>query len=249
MAVGTGAITGAIMVMAITTEATALDANGDALLSLLQLISPTLPIGAFAYSQGLETAVDRGWVTSEAAMGEWLHGVMHHALSALEVPLLARLYHAWQQEDVAEVEYWNRFLLASRETAELAEEERQLGRALARLLRDLEVAGAEPWSRSGTEPTLTAMFALAAWRWQIPLHDALRGFLWMWCEGQVAAAVKLIPLGQTAGQRLLLKVRREVAAAVNAGMACRDDEIGQAPFGLSMASAWHENQYSRLFRS
>lgn len=233
--------------MAITTEATS--AVPDALLSLMQLISPTLPIGAFAYSQGLETAVDLGWVDSEAAMGEWLQGVMPHSLSALEVPLVARLYEAWSHDDALAVAYWNDFLLASRETAELAEEERQLGRALARLLRDLKVEGAEPWSRKGMVPSLGAMFALAACRWQVPLKEALHGLLWAWCENQVAAAVKLIPLGQTAGQRLLLQIRAEVGVAVSAGLSLEDDEIGQAPFGLSMASAWHENQYSRLFRS
>jgi urease accessory protein len=238
---------GEVIPMAITTEAAATAA--DALLSLMQLVSPALPIGAFAYSQGLETVIERGWVESEEAMAEWLHGVMSHSLSALEVPVLVRLYAAWQQNDEVTVEQWNDFLLASRETAELAEEERQLGRALARLLRDLNVDGAEPWSRRGKEPTLGAMFALAACRWQVPLADALRGFLWAWCENQVAAAVKLIPLGQTAGQRLLLQVRSAIAPAVAAGMALADDEIGQAPFGLSMASAWHESQYSRLFRS
>lgn len=238
---------GATTVMATTTDHSA--ANPDALLSLMQLISPTLPIGAFAYSQGLEMAVELGWVDSEVAMSGWLQGVMNHSLSALEVPVVARLYEAWSQNDVAAVEYWNDFLLASRETAELAEEERQLGRALARLLRDLKVEGAEPWSRKGVVPSLGTMFALAACRWQVSLQDALHGFLWAWCENQVAAAVKLIPLGQTAGQRLLLQVRSEVGGAVSAGLTLKDDEIGQAPFGLSMASAWHENQYSRLFRS
>ncbi len=223
--------------------------QGRALLSLMQLISPTLPIGAFAYSQGMETAIERGWIVDEAGAQAWIMGLLQHSLAALEVPLLARSYRAWQRGDPAEVLRWNRFLFASRESRELYEEEQQLGRALARLLSDLEVAGAAGWNGGEQQPALVTMFALAALRWEVALAQAIEGFLWSWCENQVAAALKLVPLGQTAGQRLLLEAAAQIPAAVEAGIALEDERIGQSAFGLAMASAHHETQYSRLFRS
>ncbi len=223
--------------------------QGRSLLGLMQLVSPTLPIGAFAYSQGMETAIERGWIVDEAEARGWIMGVLQHSLVALEVPLLERSYRAWQQGDQNALMRWNRFLFASRESRELYEEERQLGRALARLLRDLEVTGAAEWNARDSQPALVTMFALAAVRWDVPMQQATEGFLWSWCENQVAAALKLVPLGQTAGQRLLLEAAGQIPAAVEKGIGLDDAAIGQSAFGLAMASAHHETQYSRLFRS
>ena len=217
------------------------------LMRLLQLVSPNLPIGAFAYSQGLEQAVELGWLDDEAATAEWLDGVLLHAYSHLEIPLLARCYLAWQQQDMAAVQYWNGFLLASRESAELYEEDRLLGLNLARLLTDLGLEEAAAFK--GQACSLITLFALAASRWQIPLLMAAQGLAWSWCENQVAAAIKLVPLGQTAGQRLLSRLGETACKAVEIGLTVEDEAIGQSAYGVAMVSSWHEHQYSRLFRS
>jgi urease accessory protein len=219
------------------------------MLRLWQLISPALPVGAYAYSAGLETACDAGWVADEAQTREWIAGQLGHSLAALDVPLLARLYAAWQAENAAAVDYWNSYLQASRETAELLAEDRHLGTALAKLLGDLGLAPANEWFERG-DASFATSFALAAVHWRIPLEEAAAGCLWAWCENQVAAAVKLVPLGQTAGQRLLLILADAIPAVVEHGLAIEDPEdIGAACPGVIHASMQHETQYSRLFRS
>lgn len=218
------------------------------LLRLLQLTSPALPIGAFAYSQGLEYAVQAQWVHDETSAQAWILGVMREGVARLDVPVLARLYRAWSVNDEDALDYWSAYLRASREAAELREEDRQLGMALARLLRDLEIAEAAPWL-TRPQANLATLFALAAVRWNISLRDAANGYLWSWTEAQVAAAVKLVPLGQTAGQRILSRAVLEIPAAAAAGWSLSDDEIGYAAPRLAIGSALHESQYSRLFRS
>ena len=217
-------------------------------LRLWQLISPALPVGAYAYSAGLETAVHRGWVSDEESFARWSGGQLRHALSALDVPLLGRLMAAWSAADGAAVEYWTGWLLASRETAELRAEDRHLGRALARLLVDLGESRAHGWDRDG-EVTWATLFALAAVAWKIPPEAAARGYLWAWLENQVAAAVKLVPLGQSAGQRVLLRLADDIEPAVAGGLDLPEDDIGAGAPGLALASSWHETQYTRLFRS
>lgn len=217
-------------------------------LRLWQLISPALPVGAYAYSTGLENAVDCGWITDEKTASDWITGQLQHNLSALDVPVLKRLYQAWQENDVAHAEHWSRFLLASRETGELLAEDRHLGSALARLLPELGIEEARNWQDTN-DSSFAAMFSLAAAHWQVPVAEAAQGYLWAWCENQVAAAIKLIPLGQTAGQRILSTVTQQVPTAVNHGMALDDDDIGAIAPGVALASARHETQYSRMFRS
>ncbi|MGA7802097.1 MAG: urease accessory UreF family protein [Gammaproteobacteria bacterium] len=234
------------MVTPITNSTTA--PEGAALLRLLQLASPTLPVGAYAYSQGLESAVDAAWVADEAAAREWILGLLDHNLADLDIPLLVRLYTAWQEKEEAAVARWTRFLWASRESAELRAEDRALGVALARLLADLGVDAARPWAAADAT-TYATLFALAAVSWNIALADAAAGYLWSWCENQVAAAIKLVPLGQTAGQRILCRCAERIPAVVEHGLGLADADIGSAVPGLAIASARHETQYSRLFRS
>jgi urease accessory protein len=226
----------------------AASADPLARLRLWQLISPALPVGAFAWSQGQEFAVESGWVRDEAGAAAWIGGLLRHPLAQQDVPVLARCHAAWQQGDHAAAEHWSRRLLAMRESAELREEDRQLGAALARLLTDLGVAPAERWTR-GEPASFACLFALASVHWHVPLEEAAQGYLWAWCENQVAAAIKLIPLGQTAGQRLLSTLIEHIPAAVTRGLAVDDDDIGYSAPGVALASALHETQYTRLFRS
>jgi len=217
-------------------------------LRLWQLISPALPVGAYAYSQGLEYAVSEGWVVDEAAALEWVEGVAGHSIVTLDLPVMQRMYHAWQQDDEAQVVYWSRFLAASRESSEILAEDNHLGKSLARLLGDLEVSRAEAW-RFKQEVNFPAMFALATIHWQIDLEQALAGYLWAWCENQVTAAIKIVPLGQTAGQRLLSALILKIPDWVEQALVVEDDAIGVLCPGVAIASARHETQYSRLFRS
>lgn len=219
-----------------------------ALLRLLQLSSPTLPIGGYAYSQGLEHAVNSGWVTDEAGAQSWILGVMKHLLCHLDIPVLARLYGGWRANDEHAIRYWSGFLHASRESCELQSEDQQQGTALARLLAELSIPEANTWE---TRPdcTLATLFALAASRWDISLPDMAAGYLWAWVDNQVAAAIKLVPLGQTAGQRILSEAISAIPHVVQCGLQCDDQFIGFTAPGFGIASALHETQYSRLFRS
>jgi urease accessory protein len=218
------------------------------LLRLLQLASPMLPVGAYAYSQGLEWAVESGWVHDENSATDWIGGVLGTGPARLEVPVLARLYRAWEKGDTARVHEWSRHLDAARESGELQAEARQLGESLAVLLAQLGVEAAHDWKEVEYAgfPTL---FALAAVRYRVPLPETALGFLWAWCENQVAAAMKLVPLGQAAGQRILSALIERLPAAAEYGLALGDEAIGALAPRLAIASARHETQYTRLFRS
>jgi urease accessory protein len=219
-----------------------------ALLRLLQLVSPGLPIGMYCYSQGLERAVDDGWISNASDADEWIDGLMAICLTRIDLPILARLYDAWECGNVESVEYWSRTLIACRETSELRAEDRHTGQALARLLDAMDIAGMQPWIRK-PEATLATLFAFAAVHWGVPKRETAIGYVWSWLENQVLCAVKLVPLGQVAGQRLLTELAGKIPALVNEALSIADHDIGGSAFGLALAGSRHEMQYSRLFRS
>lgn len=218
------------------------------LLRLWQLISPALPIGAYAYSQGLEYATESGWVNNETGAKQWITGLLRNNLARLDIPVLAQLYDAWQKQQPDEIYRWNQFLLASRESAELKNEDVYLGSSLKQLLLELKIIPVTEWPVD--KPSSFAnMFALAAAHWQIPLHDTAMGYLWTWTENQIAAAIKLVPLGQVAGQRILSDALALIPDLVDSGLTLAEEEIGALAPALAIASALHETQYTRLFRS
>jgi urease accessory protein len=222
--------------------------NNTAMLNLMRLTSPSLPIGAFAYSQGLEFACDQEWITDEQSALTWIAGLMRNTQVYLEVPVVLRLYDAWQSNEFERVEYWSKYLLASREAKELRDEDHYIGKALSKLLLDLDLSHANKIIKTNYVTYATA-FSLAAFNWQVSRNDCCTGYVWAWCENQVNAAIKLIPLGQTAGQRMVSSLIYEIPELVNTAMQLEDDEIGSTSVGLGIASANHETQYSRLFRS
>lgn len=242
-----------ITTMTMTTSTTMPTESGGgagddlALLGLLQLVSPALPIGAFAFSQGLESAFELGWVTDEASLGDWLTGVLDDGLTRCELPVLARLYAAWAEGDGMAIGEWDRWLAANRETAELAAEDRRLGASLTRLLNSLGLTPDEPGLP--TEAGYVTVFAWTARVRGIAPRQALLGFAWAWLENQLAVACKALPLGHTAAQRLVERLRPALVHAVDEALTLADDELGPALPGLALASAQHETQYSRLFRS
>jgi urease accessory protein len=222
--------------------------SGVALTRLLQLVSPALPIGAFAYSQGLEQAVASGWVNDEASAGEWLLGLLRHTMATLDLPVLERLIEAWRADDRKRVDSWTAWLAACRPTRETRAEERQLGAALARALAALGVSDAVGWE-AREDVTQAAMFALATARYAIPTSAALAGYAFAWAGATTSAAVRLVPLGQSAGQRLLAAAGDAIPEAVQRAGALDDDELAATAPGQAIASALHEALYSRLFRS
>ncbi|WP_428623760.1 urease accessory protein UreF [Sedimenticola sp.] len=217
-------------------------------LRLLQLVSPSLPTGAFTYSQGLEWAVECGWVSDEQTLREWLISLMETGMSQLEIPLLARLYRASAADDVATVTYWSRYLIACRETRELREEEQNRGRAMASLLPQLGI-DLPPETLAAVKCCQLTGFAVAAQRWHIPLRQAAEGYLWGWLENIALAGVKIVPLGQTAGQQIIALLSGEIPRLVNAGLTLPDDSIGASCPAQALASSLHETQYTRIYRS
>ena len=206
------------------------------LAKLLQLASPTLPVGAYSYSGGLEAACEEGIVKDAASAERWIGDVLEFSMARMEAPILFRM--------MSEQKKWNEMFLASRESAELRAETVQMGYSLNRLFKDLGL-GEVPVE----EPSFPAAFAYAAAQWKIEPEAALQAYLWAWLENQVMAAVKAVPLGQTDGQRMLLSLGNRIVEFVKKAMQMSDDEIGNFAPGLALLSARHETQYSRLFRS
>ncbi|MCG8291761.1 MULTISPECIES: urease accessory protein UreF [Pseudomonas] len=219
-----------------------------ALLRLLQLASPGLPVGGFTYSQGLEWAVEAGWVNSVSGFAAWQREQLHDTLGCLDWPVLARLYHACQADDAEAFARWSRFLLANRETAELRLEETQRGSALARLLDGWQLGQDSAWRSSLELSQLGGMAWLGA-HWSIPVRDLALGHGFAWLEGAVMAGVKLVPFGQQAAQTLLRDLSEELPAVLGHALALEDDQLGGGLPLLAIASSRHETQYTRLFRS
>jgi len=222
---------------------------GDAsLLRLLQLTSPALPLGAFAYSQGIEYAAEVGWVKDEASAADWIIGLLEGPIRHLDLPILSRMHGAWLGGDEATVREWSALLLAFRESAELEQEDLHLGHSLARVLVGHGMESARSWTRSD-HATFAALHALAATTWSIPSKTALLGYGFAWAEAQTGALSRLLPLGQLAIQRVLSRIIEALPAAVEGAQQVSDDDIGALAPSHAIASALHETQYCRLFRS
>jgi urease accessory protein len=222
--------------------------DSSRLLSLLRFSSPTLPIGSYAYSRGLEYALHAGWIDDEASALAWILGLLRHTGTRLEGPCLLRLLAAHRVRDKHAIERWNARLLASRESAELRLEDTQLGAAFARLLVGLGMTRAQAWS-ARADTCYANMFALACEHEDISSDSSLLAYLWALSESQVSAAVRLLPLGQSAGQRMLSAIGGALPECASAAIRCSDRELGALAPGLAIASALHETQYTRLFRS
>ncbi len=222
--------------------------HGAALLRLMMLSSSLCPIGAFAHSQGLEHAVERGWITDESSLAEWLCGLGLHTLAALDLPLLLLAHDAWTRADTPGARLIAERVLANREARELWEQEQKLGGALANVLRNLGVPDATALCADPSSSYVVS-YALGATHFGIAAEVAAFGYAFAWSEQQVNAAARLVPLGHMASQRVLSKVVDDIPDWVDAALRCPEHEIGSSAPALAMGAAWHETQYCRLFRS
>jgi len=224
---------------------------GIGLVRLLQLASPALPIGAYSYSQGLEWAVDAGMVRDAATAATWIGDLLDLVVAPGEAAVAWRLLNASERREWREFGQWNTWFCASRETAELRAETEQMGGALIKLAVALELFDTEITGQLAQWPavSLPAAFALSARAYDIGSDAALIAYVWSWLEAQVAAAIKCVPLGQVAGQRLLKSLGARIPGVVAGARATIDDDVTSFAPGLAFASARHECQYTRLFRS
>ena len=220
--------------------------NAAALLNLLQFASPALPIGGYSYSQGLEAAIEQGLVTDAASARTWIAGYLDDVMATWDAPLLWRLMQAFGAGDQETVALWSERFIASRDTFELRAESIQMGYSLVRLVAELGVADV---SGLGDEVALPTAFACAVAALDIPPSDALLAWLFSWAENQVLVCVKSVPLGQVAGQRLLLSLRGAIERAAASAQSLPDDALSNWAPGLSMLSMQHEVQHGRLYRS
>jgi urease accessory protein len=246
-------ITDMLTITALLTDTTTATANMRIaeLTALLHLASPALPIGAFSYSQGLEAAIEAHLITDADSARDWIASGLADVLALGELPFLAHQIERWQAHDAAGLALANSEFLASRESAELRRETEQMGWSLRQLCVSLE------WGDAERRATLTEMtplaqptaFAFAAFAHDVSPDAALAAYAFSWVENQAAAALKAVPLGQLAGQRIIVALRAPIDAAVQRALATVPDDINTFAPQLGILSARHESQYSRLFRS
>jgi urease accessory protein len=225
--------------MAITT-------TDSALLRLLQLSSAVLPVGGYSFSQGLEFAIDEAWLNNTDDIAQWLSLQMSESLACVDLPLLQRQIQAARIADVEQMAHWNAYAIACRETSELRLTDTAMGAALVRLLSSLKVAMP---LQLDDDMSFVSAFAMAAAYWQLDTRASCHGYLWSWLENQIAAATKIMPLGQTMAQQLLGDLLQEIPTVIDKSETINDDSIGASLPAVAMASARHETQYTRLFRS
>ena len=220
--------------------------NATALLHLLQFASPALPIGGYSYSQGLEAALDAGIVHDADSGRAWIARYLDEVVANWDGPLFWRLLKAFEAGDDASVALWSERFLASRDSAEFRAETIQMGYSLTRLIAELGVAKVDAL---GPEVGLPTAFACAVDGLGIPHQEALLAMLFAWVENQVLVCVKSVPLGQVAGQRMLLSLRPAIAQAAQRAQTMGDDDMSNWSPGLSILSMRHEVQHGRLYRS
>jgi len=224
--------------------------QASSLLQLMWLASPALPIGGFSYSECLEAAVDSARVATESEASHWLLDQLDVSLTRSDLSLLAQAIPAWQAADAPRIEALNAWVLQTRESSELRAQTEQMGRSLLEWLRNHTTATpAQIDLLAGLQPTYPMAFALAASSTAAPLRDCLLAYAFGWAENMVQAAIKSVPLGQSAGQRILSALAAHIPAAVDQAMLLPDDQRQAFAPMLAILSAQHEVQYSRLFRS
>ncbi len=215
--------------------------RSGSLVHALHLFSPSLPIGAFAFSQGLEAAIETGHVRDSESLSRWCESVMRFSLTTLDCHYAVRAYRATSDSTFLEI---NAEILASRETHELLQEDLLLGAAFKKWAVDqgIDVPDAHEYS-------LIYLYGWVAARYEFPEDWLISGILWSWLENQMIVAAKAIPLGQKALQNILANLKPQISVCVDQSLESLSTDSSSTVPLLSILSAQHEAQYSRLFRS
>ena len=249
---GMTTVTHMAMDTTITTEPAPAALSVGALLPLMWLASPALPVGGFSYSEGLEAAVDAGLVHNEPSAATWLVAQLHLAQARSELAVVAAALPAWRGQDWPRLQELDAWVRHTRETAEGRLQTEQMGRSVVEWLRTLGLGLPEGCPIALQHPTLPVAYALAlALRTpaQTPVELGLTACAFGWAENMVQAAIKAVPLGQGAGQRILAQLCEHIPPAVQTALASTDHTRQAYSPMLAILSAQHETQYSRLFRS
>lgn len=228
--------------------------DDDALLALLWMASPTLPIGGFSYSEGLEAAVDAGLVHDENSAAEWLCDQLWLTQARSDLVVLAQALRAWRASDFERLQELDHWVRLTRESAELRLQSEQMGRSLMEWVKSLRLPPRPPEGlpQALEFPTYPVAFAYGLWLRLPPTAPVRAGVLcaaFAWAENMVQAAIKALPLGQGAGQRVLARVCLSIPQAVTEALQTSDAQRQSFSPMWAILSARHETQYSRLFRS
>lgn len=226
--------------------------NSEKLLLLLQLCNSSLPLGAYSYSEGLETLVEQKLISNDQHLKYWLLNELKYGSIRVESAMVMRAYDSYLTKNLDNLLYWNNWFSASRETFELRQQSWQMGKSLLRLINSFEPEDSflqTLINNLKSSANYSIVFGIITAHWQIEKENVLLGYLHNWVNNLVNVGVKLIPLGQTDGQKLLLYFNQEICQQIENILSLEDDELSSCSWGLSLASINHEQLYTRLFRS
>lgn len=228
----------------------------ETILALLQLTSPSLPLGAYSYSEGLESLITQGAIASAESLAWWLIREINYGAIRLEAAIMLRAYSSLKAGNVQALEDWNSWSSAAKESSELRYQSWQMGTSLLRLLTELQPQtddSCPPIKQLaqilGRQCNYCIAFGIGATYWKLNPESALLGYLQSWMANLISVGVRVIPLGQTSGQKLLFQLNQDIIKAATTIISLSDDDFCSCSFGLGLASITHQDQHVRLFRS
>jgi len=214
------------------------DSNASQILRLLQITSPALPVGAYSYSEGIEYLCSSGVIQTDADLYYWLKREMRFGFISNETTIALRAHQAMLKNDLVALKYWNSWLSATRETEELWQSQ-SINQILPTAKENAEGQGCN----------YAIAFGIVAANLEIDAINTVLGYTHSWVSNLVSAAVRSVPFGQTAGQQVIYRLNADILQSSQLALDRLDSELEWCGWGASLASANHETQYSRLFRS